>query len=227
MARRIKKVINRDCWNSIGIWAKNRACDLLDEYIHCRNCPVFKDAGRGVLESSPPPGYMAQWKNELATEQKEVQHGDIGIVVFRVGNEWYALPARIVEEIACQRPIHRIPRNENPYLLGVVNIGGEINISYSIVNILNVNNVDNSGDMKIQNDDIRLVVVKVNSQNYVFPVDEVRGLTRYFKKMLITPPATIGNNEPMLLHGVIEYEGLQIAIIDENELSRCIEKMTA
>lgn len=227
MAKASKKTIVRDCWNIIGIWAGVRTCDLLDEYVHCRNCPIFQDAGRGVFELSPPAGYMTQWNKELAVEQKEAQQGDSGIVVFRVGSEWYAFSAKVVEEIASYRLIHRIPRNENPYLLGIVNIGGEINISYSLASILNANNTEMAEETRTENEVKRLVVVKVKERNYVFPVDEVKGLARYYRDSLVKVPATIESHKSNLLLGLTESDGLQIAVINEAELCFGIERMMA
>lgn len=227
MAKASKNNIVRDCWNIIGIWASVRTCDLLDEYVHCRNCPVFQHAGRSVFELSPPAGYMTQWNKELATEQKEAKQGDSGIVVFRVSGEWYAFSAKVVEEIASYRHIHRIPRNENPYLLGIVNIGGEINISYSLASILNVNNAKTAEATKTENEVKRLVVVKVKERNYVFPVDEVKGLARYYRHSLINMPATIESHKSNLLLGLTENDGLQIAVINETELCLGIERMSA
>jgi chemotaxis-related protein WspD len=170
---------------------------------------------------------MAQWKVDLSKEQEEKLQGDIAVIVFRVGNEWYALPTTVIKEIASNRFIHRIPRNDNPNLLGIVNIGGEINIGYSIANILNIKAIDDYAESIKQYGLSRLLVVEIASNLYVFPVDEVKGIARYYQGELIKVPSTLEEELAGLLVGLRQDGEHQVAIIDEIELRNRIERMTA
>ncbi|WYX25703.1 hypothetical protein WJ969_08370 [Achromobacter xylosoxidans] len=42
-----------DCWNRIGIRGDKR-CERLAGYVHCRNCPVYADAAKRILDRLPP-----------------------------------------------------------------------------------------------------------------------------------------------------------------------------
>jgi chemotaxis-related protein WspD len=42
------------CWQRIGVWAANGAtCPVLQDVIHCRNCPTYVQAGRRCLANQP------------------------------------------------------------------------------------------------------------------------------------------------------------------------------
>ena len=130
---------HNDCWNTIGVWSSvQEKCERLAQVVHCRNCDVFSQAGREVLERKPPGGYVTQWRNEIAHQQEEKDATLTGVMTFRIGDEWFAVTARSLQEIAELRTIHRVPHNDNPHVAGIVNIGGEVDICYSLGNLLGV-----------------------------------------------------------------------------------------
>jgi len=53
------------CWHTIGING-DRSCPQLTTVIHCRNCPVYSQGGRELLDRQPPPGYQQEWTHLLA-----------------------------------------------------------------------------------------------------------------------------------------------------------------
>src|SRR5581483_1899820 len=109
-----------DCWNRIGVGG-DRSCPELASVVHCHNCPVFSDAGRRFLDSLPPDGYLDEWTARLAEGKDEGIADELGIVLFRLGGEWLALPAGALREVISSRPIHRIPFHGG-LLAGVVNV---------------------------------------------------------------------------------------------------------
>ena len=44
-------------------------CPRLDEVIHCRNCEVFTQAGRNLLERALPEEYKEEWGSVLVKKK--------------------------------------------------------------------------------------------------------------------------------------------------------------
>lgn len=208
---------HQDCWNTIGVWGDvYPRCERLATAVHCRNCEVYAQAGRNVFERRPPKGYVTQWRNSLADAQQARDKAETGIMVFRLGQEWYAVPAALLQEVAERRPIHRVPHNDNPYIAGVVNIGGEVRICYSLTALLGAGEFDIA---EIH----RLLVVEVDSQRYVFPVNEVSGLIRCNMDELSAPPATLAERQASLVVGICDTETNKIGVLDMHNIDQQLQ----
>ena len=111
---------NKDrCWKRIGVWGNELPrCPKLEEVIHCRNCQVFTQAGRNLLERALPEAYKDEWGNILVKKKGEEPVGAIAVVVFRIASEWMALPAGLFAEIIEDVSIHTLPHRKNPYIVG-------------------------------------------------------------------------------------------------------------
>lgn len=113
-----------DCWNQIGV-AGDGTCPELERVVHCRNCPVYSASGRHLLEREPPEDYLREWTQALAEEKGEDKAADtLSVLIFRLGQEWLALPTHVCQEVAEMRPIHILPHRSGPVLLGLANIRG-------------------------------------------------------------------------------------------------------
>lgn len=217
MAKRIVNKKNRiSCWNTIGVWGKStERCERLAQVVHCRNCEVFSQAGREVLERKPPSGYVTQWRNEIAHQQEEANPSFSGVITFRLGNEWFAIQAKSLQEVARLRTIHRIPHNSNPYIAGVVNIGGEIIACYSLGRLLGVDRKDteNHGYQ-------RLMVINYQGESYIFPVSEISGMARFSESDIVPAPATLDAERLSLIDSMVLSNKQHIAILNVDQVCR-------
>src|SRR5215212_8068457 len=87
-----------DCWNRIGVRG-DRSCPELASVIHCFNCPVFASAGRRFLDAPSPPGYLDEWTRRLAAGDTDESANELSLLVFRLGDEWLALPVSVLVEV--------------------------------------------------------------------------------------------------------------------------------
>src|SRR5262245_44491396 len=108
-----------DCWNRIGVRG-DRSCPELAKVVHCHNCPVFAAAGRRFLDAPSPPGYLDEWTDRLAAPPELAASDLQSVLVFRLGEEWLALPARVLVEVTTPRPVRRVP-HRGGLLAGLVN----------------------------------------------------------------------------------------------------------
>lgn len=203
------------CWNTVGVWSgASDRCERLKEFVHCRNCSVYRDAGREVFDKAAPVGYLSEWRKTLASEVILEKHEDKSILVFMVGEEWFAIPAACLSEISEARVVHRIPRNRNSDIEGIVNIGGEVRVCYSLESILGVKVSVTHGGKNGLGMISRLLVILLDSQYYVFRVDQVSGLCWYNIKDILSVPSTLRHDSGGLLMGVINYNKNKVGVLD-------------
>lgn len=213
-----------DCWNRIGVWSfSTQKCEKLEEYVHCRNCPTFSHAGHLVFEKTSPSGYLSQWRKEISQLTKADNSIKNSILVFRVGLEWLSFPTNILSEVANAKPVHRIPRNMNRYITGIVNINGEVNICYSLRELLGLSDSSDNNTDNANRKPKRLLVIEIESNNYVFLVDEVRGIIWHGDSDIVPVPSTLSCEDALLLRGSVKQQDKQIVIFDVNKLKDRLE----
>lgn len=111
-----------DCWNRIGVWAHRdaRSCERLTEYGHCRNCPVYKDAGRVLLQR---PAQL--FDVEDLAEPTLQNRTDVSYVCFRVGQEWFSLATKYVNTTINPLPVRKIPHLGSACIEGICYNNGD------------------------------------------------------------------------------------------------------
>lgn len=214
-----------DCWNSIGVWSRSGgSCERIKDVIHCRNCDVFIAAGRLIFERESPLAYQQENLAVLAASGTIADGDSVGIIVFRLGAELFALPSGVFELITELKHIHRLPHMKSPYIKGVINISGEVCLCHSFMAVLDIDaNVDEPVTDK-QHVYKRIAVVRIDGNRYVFPVDEVKGITTYQRVNLKSPPATISEEIKNLVKGAIHMDGDEIAILDAGNIHQLLSR---
>lgn len=183
-----------DCWNRIGVWGRARPrCAELERHIHCYNCEVFQAAGHRLRDRPLPEGYQAEWTEIVGNRKAERELDGLAAVVFRVGREWLALPAKVVDEIVEVRPVHSLPHRPSPVLQGLVNIRGKLCLCVSLAALLGI---EADAEAPRQGRGTRgayprLLAVRDESQSFVFAADEVLGTHRYGEGDLQSLPTTL------------------------------------
>ena len=126
-----------DCWNRIGVCG-DQSCPELPRFVHCHNCPVFATASERLLSSPPPPGYLEEAKVRLACAPRgDHSRRAHSALVFRIDEEWLALPVQVLVEVHPVRPVHRIP-HRGGLLAGLVNIRGELELLARLGQLLGI-----------------------------------------------------------------------------------------
>lgn len=213
-----------DCWNQIGV-VGDRSCPELARVDHCHNCPVFSTAGRRFLDSLPPDGYLAEWTARLA-ESRDEEDADVqGVVLFRLGGEWLALPAGALQEVISLRPIHRIPFHGGT-LAGVVNVRGELHLAIRLAQLLGLNSEaapDAIGSRTGTGKAVpRLLVAGRDAETWVFRVDEVDRVYRLAMRSLKPVPPTVGRSASRFTRGVFRWEDRAVGLLDEERLFEAV-----
>lgn len=204
-----------DCWNRIGVWRRSsEPCPRLEHVVHCYNCEVYSAAGKQLLDRPQPSGYVQEWTDLLAREQASSAATDRSSVIFRIGDEWLALPTHLFQEVTEMRPIHRIPHHDDRLLRGIVNIRGETHLCFSLGRLMSIPKGSDSQQATGLKAHARLVVLVKDSQTYVFPASEVHGVHRYYADAIRPAPSTIARATSAFVAGILPWKDRVVGCLD-------------
>ena len=201
-----------DCWNTIGV-AGDQSCPKLEQHIHCRNCDVYASAARRNLQRPVDASYREEWAAHLRAPQQERSRDDSAALVFRIGREWLALPAAVVDQVAPEATPHKIPHRASAALLGVVNVGGKLYPAISLAALLGIDERDTT-KASGRHTFARLVVARWEGQAFALPAADLHGIVRYPGRSLKAPAATINKGLERFLSGVLTHAGMHIGVLD-------------
>jgi chemotaxis-related protein WspD len=193
------------------VWG-DRSCPELEAATHCHNCPVFAAAGRQFLNAPPPAEYPAEWADRLAPPEEPPAAGLIGVLVFRLADEWFALPVGALVEVTHPRRPHRVPHRSG-LLAGLVNIRGELHLCARLDLLLGV---DRPTEPATGNP--RLVVIRRDADGWAFLADDVDEVRRLPERDLVGPPPTLSRAAARLTRGVFAHRGQAAGLLDDDRL---------
>jgi chemotaxis-related protein WspD len=216
-------LILNDCWNKIGVHG-DRSCDELQQVIHCHECPVYAAFGDSLLERTAPSGYLENWLRFLETpvDELKINSGDeaiagvagaISLMIFRLGKERFALPVRILQEVSEMSVIQPLPHRSNQSFLGLVSNRGEISLCASLHHLLHIPQAKETNGVNEETHS-RMVVVGEDPNKWVFPVDEVYGIFRFYLHELQAAPVVVTKSETGYTKGVLDWEGYKVNFLD-------------
>jgi chemotaxis-related protein WspD len=208
------------CWNSIGVWGSRSArCPKLAEMTHCRNCPVFIDAGSDLLNRELPAGYMDEWTGLIA-QKKEAQNAkNISIIIFRIGREFLALRSAVFREIINPRPVHQIPHRSDDVLLGLTNVHGELQLCFSLKALIGNTDVEEAEDSAT-----KMLVIQNSGECWVFQVDQVLGVFRGGDDDTQNVPVTVYKASGTFTNKVMFCDQREVGLLDDELLIYTLQR---
>jgi chemotaxis-related protein WspD len=205
------------CWNRIGVRG-DRSCPELLKVTHCNNCPVFAVAGRRFLDAPSPPGYLDEWTVRLSARDETREGDESSVLVFRLGDEWLALPVAVLVEVTRPRPVHRIP-HRGGLLAGMANIRGELHLCVRLDLLLGVPAAADP-DPELR----RLVVIRRHGEGWVFAADAVDQVHRVLLPDLATAAPTLARAQVKLTRGVFPHAGRSVGLLDDSRLFQSLRE---
>ena len=204
------------CWTTIGI-AGDMNCERLKEFVHCRNCPLYAEEGRRLLDREPPEHYLDEWGEVLAIPVQTDGGKSLSLVVFRVGQEWLALRTTVFQKIAPVRPAHVIPHRSGRVVLGMANVDGELLLCASLAGLMQI---ESARAAEQQGADVlaRLVVAGAKEDIWAFPVDAVDGIYSVNERDIQAVPVTILKSNQSYTEGLVTLAGRAVALLSEQRI---------
>ena len=214
-----------DCWNRIGVRGDS-SCSDLNQYIHCRNRPVYSAAAVNLLDVELPVDYAKHWSQQFAQEQGSMALSTHSVLVFRIGTEWLALPTSVLTEIVSLRAIHSIPHRRNGVVLGLANIRGELLPCFSLRQVVGL---EDTAELKRAKHcaGARLLVIHCDGSRAVCPVDEVDGIARFHPRDLTPVPATIAKATAAYTRSVLSWQEKSVGLLDDQLLFHTVDRNLA
>lgn len=210
-----------NCWNRIGVQG-DRSCERLQEHGHCRNCDVHSSTAARMMQRPVPPGYRETWTKHFAAPESVERAAGQAVLVFRVGREWLALPARHALSIAESGKPHRLPHRRANELHGIVNVKGRLYPCVSLSTLLQIEQHDGPQEQAADGRRVhaRIVVVQLGDTVFALPVQEVYGIHRYHEDNLQPSPATLSREAQRYIRGVLHIGGMAAGCLDAGLLGQ-------
>ncbi len=214
-----------DCWNRIGVQG-DRTCPRLEEVVHCVHCPVYAGAGALLFEREAPAEYVEEWTRRLAEPAPTAGVETVAVLVFRLADEWLAIPVGALAEVAPPHTIHRVPHRTDRLLLGLANIRGELQLCVSLGELLGIEGeaIPSSGPIPAGAAARRMLVAERDGGRWVFPVDEVAGVHRVPRADLAELPSTVERSPRRYCRAIFALDGRKIGLLDEARLFEALER---
>ncbi len=212
------------CWCVQGTEGDG-SCPRLIEAGFCFHCPAYAEAGRRLFDREMEASEREHWTRLLAEEKEGRSSGMSSVMVFRLGEECLALPARAFDRVLELRPHRTVPGRSNPVFAGLVNVGGEL---LPFVNAREVLRVPGSGIGEPRGVvEPCLAVVRAPSGRYAFAVDEMLGLVRYDRSEVSGPPATLAGDRRSFASAILETEERSVTLLDAEALFHSFDRSIA
>jgi len=219
-----------DCWNRIGVRG-DASFEQLILHIDCRNCPVHARAAAELLDRLQIDE-IGDNLSEQAEEQAEKQPKSAAdlrsLLLFRIGEEWLALPTALLEEITEQRAIHRLPHRQNAIVLGITNIRGALVTCVSLAAMLGIGNGDECNERNERQELLRrMLIVRHNGQTTAFTADEVHGTLRVADSARQAMPTTLTRAAGHFTHAIIHWNGHSVGLLEQELLFNALDRSLA
>jgi chemotaxis-related protein WspD len=207
------------CWKEIGVFGSG-ICNKLDDYSHCRLCPIYSEKGRSLFDRESSEDLIEIWTKEISAPKQIEKSNTVSVVIFRVNNEWFALSTSYFKEAVNHRTIHSVPDRSNDVFLGIVNISGELLLCLDSYRVFGVDTSENE-EGKSKNVQ-RMIVLKENNERFVLIVDEILGVIRLSMDETVKGPSTLVNAPESLSKSVFKYNNKKIGFIDPEKLFKSL-----
>ncbi|MES2900555.1 MAG: chemotaxis protein CheW [Pseudomonadota bacterium] len=205
-----------DCWNRIGVRG-DLSCEKLVQHVHCRNCEVYAGAAQRNLQRPVGEGYGTHWAEHFRQPEAAPAANDSACLVFRIGREWLAIPARTITSVAPTAASHRLPHRSGAALTGIVNVGGTLLPSISLAGLLDISAQDDEDGLARsagRHTFARLVVMQWEGQDFALPVAELHGIVRYAAASIKPPPSTVNKGLLRFISGVLSEADMHVGVLD-------------
>ncbi len=238
------------CWKQIGVWGSSD-CEKLAQVAHCHHCSVYTAAGSQLLQRATPVAYRAQQTQQIsAVQQREDASALSSVLIFRLAQEWLALPAGLCQQILPPIAHHTLPHRSNATLLGIVNVRGQLLLKVSLLAVLGLNGAslrstenrpENRSKSRSETNDLsgllanktqiysRMVVLEKPTEigevdTWVFDVDELYGIHSVALSQLAAAAAGVNAAIESCTRQVFSWQGQPVNFLNDVRLFEALRQ---
>jgi len=170
---------------------------------------------RCLPEREAPGGVRSEESAPFSPDTSSA--GDaVSVVVFRIKREWFALRTGLFYQVADRELLHTIPGKTDRRFRGMVNVGGDLHLCFSLADILEI--AEPAGGIPAEENRARLIVAGDEGNRFAFPVDEIMGVQSIFAAELETVLATPAGYGARLCSRILSIEGKRVGLLDGDKL---------
>ena len=185
----------------------NTSCD--DPYAAC----LWADK---LLCRAAPEDYIKEWEQYIASDQEaDLPSTLVPVVIFRIVDEYLALPTISIGQITEMKSIHRLPHQRGKILKGLVNMNGQLRLFISLANLLELGDLFKGLEM---HESHTLLMIQEEGEVWVFAVSEVCGLHHCDLARLKNTPVTVSKSTANYLKGVFYWGDRSVGLLEEELL---------
>lgn len=212
-----------NCWKTIGVYGDG-SCELLKTETDCKNCRVYLNAGASFFDRDVPEELLQEWTVVYSAEEIIDSSESESFIVFRLEDEWFAIPTGYLISVKDLRPIHSLPHRTNANFRGITNVEGSLVLCINLHNILAVGK---SAEVKSKETVgyTRLVVMSLGKDRVVAEVDEVGGIEKIKTAVLSEPPVTLTKSPHTFTKQIFTYNNSNVGVIDMTKLKTIVERI--
>ncbi|QOT81484.1 chemotaxis protein CheW [Cupriavidus basilensis] len=220
-----------DCWRRIGVLGDG-SCALLAEHIHCRNCPTYSRAALTLLDNLPT-GEVSLPDGHAVHANATARGPAMSCLVFRIGDEWLALPAGALALVTAPCPVHSLPHRRHAAVLGLASVRGNLLVCISLARLLGQDPAAGAASNIASNakgsagHGARLLVLGQGRTAIALPVDEVTGIERIAEADLQPLPTTLSRASAHFTRALLTSGQRTVGLLDPALLQQALKRSLA
>ncbi|MFS8974872.1 chemotaxis protein CheW [Cupriavidus necator] len=224
-----------DCWRRIGIRGDG-SCPALAEHAHCRNCPTYAQAAATLLDVQGLDALLDELPDaatlaEDDPDQSAARGAAQSCLVFRIGDEWLALPTAALGEVTAPAPVHSLPHRRDAAVLGLAAVRGNLLACLSLARLFDasgatadtVGNENGNGS----GNGSRFLILGQGRAAIALPVAEVSGIARVPLQALQPLPATLARASARYTQALFDDKDRTVGLLDEALVRRALTRSLA
>lgn len=204
--------INIDaCWKSKGIYG-DRSCTKLAIHTHCRNCEVYTEAASALRDQF--------YSNELADDELSLSTSlqQINVepmqrcIVFRLANQWFAIPSKFLTEVSLPLAIRAVPNRHSTTLRGVCNVKGQL------IPCISLHRLFTLAESDISSASHRMLVLQHVSGPFVVSVNQILEITMLAQSIWDFTTLNSGSVLGQVSIAAAQYKNVSLTLLDADAL---------
>jgi len=176
---------------------------------------VHQIAANDALVSAQMNEILRRRAESLAQVQEEAAPEEtVGLLMFRLGEEWYAVSIDAVREVYNEYTVTRIPCVPD-FVLGVINVRGEI---VSVTDLGTLIRVPSRSELDIEHELPSAIIVSTGRCVSAIVVDEIGDIVDVSAGALEPPLSTLDKAQAEYMSGSVYVGGLLVGIVNVEKI---------
>ncbi|WP_427308180.1 chemotaxis protein CheW [Cupriavidus sp. H39] len=219
-----------DCWRRIGVRGDG-SCPALAEHAHCRNCPTYAQAAARLLDARELEQDLQDWPDAGGSDGNDGHAGDdrndggtaLACLVFRIGDEWLALPTAALGEVTAPGPVHSLPHRRDAAVLGLAAVRGNLLACLSLAHVFDTG----AARAELNAAGSRFLILGQGRAAIALPVAEIAGIVRVRRAALLPLPATLARGSARYTQALFLDQGRSVGLLDAAQVRQALARSLA